>query len=361
MKKIGIMIDGYFVSSGSGINTYVRHLCQTLIKDLGYDVTLFVDTPIEEKVSLNQYNKIGVNIVNANENYRVRTFTASFEENHVARVFKDICQPWVDEHKPVAMISHSYGTALAVRDLEFDGKKCIVTHIGDVMAPDLPDLWDFEDHTVRSFLQSLDNNDIDLVCQTEGIVDNHLKVLKNRDRKSCIVCHEPFHVAIDRQLRPVREGAIVVAGNYKRKRLHDVIDVCAKADIPLTIITGDKTGYGEDLDMYCIKQKVRYNIIEKLANDFVVPQIRSHRIMIHLSDIEVCPYSVIEAMPYVHCLVKKGAPWTHKFYPEYTTRIDLDDIDIVKDAYENYDKYETMDLAEYQKSVNDSWEAYLSS
>lgn len=359
--SIGILCDGYFIGSGSGINTYIRHLSRMFI-EMGYDVHLITDTPIGEKLTSMNYQKMGVHVHPPTQKTynEVRPHTIDFEYDYVANEFLVYAIEFVKEYNPIAMFANSYGTSVAIKNIpNYNGKTGLITHIGDVMSPSFESVWDYQPDVTGAFLSEIDNDDIDLICQTEGVKKTHLRVLKNRT--NAVVCHEPLYVNANFQLRKERNGVIVVAGNYKRKKIHDVIRMCGKAGLPLTIITNrNACDFDDDLDIACIRYGVEFDIIENIANDFVIPHIKSHRLMLHMSDVEVCPYSIIEAMPFIPCVIKKDVPWTDGFYPEYTIKVDIDDIDVLKEAYENYDQYPTIDLVEYQKECKASWVRYLS-
>ena len=353
---VGILVDAFFLGNESGINTFVKHTCR-MFRNNDVETYLLLDGTITDERVEKAYLDMGVKIW-SDQGDLVRYHTKEHDEQAVLPSFERLLVKF-KELGPSLVLANSYVTTQAITAIDMgDCKKATQTHIGDVMSLDHKDKWDFS--TSQDFIDLLNSDKVDLICQTDGVRTKHLEVLDKRTK--AFVCHEAyFESNFTHQLRKVREGAICIAGNYKRKNIEQVIDLCAQAHIPLTILTTCKDSPDRiSLDLYAKQEGCKFNIIEKLGNQFVTSHIKSHKIMIHMADIEVCPYSVIEALPHIPCIIKDDVPWTHNFFKQ-AIKIEKDDYKAVLEVYNNSEKYDTLDLKEYQETAWKQWSTYINS
>jgi hypothetical protein len=138
-----------------------------------------------------------------------------------------------------------------------------------------------------------------------------------------------------------------------------MLELIGKTDYSLTILTGNKVDGYINIEKEAKKVNVKkIKIIENYNNDFIPIISANHKVLLHLSTIEVCPYSVLEAMcNNLQPIINKDVNWGKTFFNE-VEKISPSDVERFKEIVENHKEY----LYSYEDYINKSeqqWKEYI--
>lgn len=82
--------------------------------------------------------------------------------------------------------------------------------------------------------------------------------------------------------------------------------------------------------------------------------------MIQLADIEVFPYSIVESIFHIPCVINGKSKWGQEFLEE-AIKIDPEDysVDSMIDIYNNFESYDRLDYNKYYNDTKYSWSNYI--
>ena len=192
-------------------------------------------------------------------------------------------------------------------------KYCTYTHIGDIMDSDNKEMIDFQDSLVRKYIELLKETDIPLATQTPGVKQRLIDLL---DRDNITVLPEPyFEPSLIYTTKQGTKGVLMIGSNYRRKNYQKMFDVLAITGLPATVVCAQDTDIdGNKLIDMALKSGVNgFRIINNIPNEYIHTVIKSHRCLLHLSEIEVLPYAVLESLQHIPCIINGKAPWSKDF------------------------------------------------
>lgn len=157
----------------------------------------------------------------------------------------------------------------------------------------------------------------------------------------------------------------MIGSNYKRKNFQKMFDILAITGLPCTVVCGvdiDKET-GESLEEMAQKAGVQgVRIIKDLPNEYMHYIINGSKVMLHLSEIEVLPYAILESAPHIPCIINGEAPWA-KDFPIPHIPVNPDDIFEcvmkISEAYGDKFEYPVLDLDVYKTDCEAEWKTVL--
>lgn len=366
MERICIMCDSYYISNSSGVYTFIKH-CVTLFNKMGYVVDFITDRPARKYVC-NTVNSGNVNfhyIKDINIMYRSDYFETDVQYNMVGDMFTRYLEKYMYENKPKLIIANSLSTTRSIYNLidkinDLGIKHIAYTHIGDLLDKNKKHMYDFQEEDVIKYLGLMENKSIHIGTQSDKFIPKIKNILCNDN-----IHHlpEPYYEPSDMiDLGLEKDGVIIISGNYKRKNYKDMLYLVGKMNVPVTILCSNyKNGY-YDIENLIMENNIKvYNIIDNLYNDYVPMMISRHRMLLQLSEIEVFPYSVLEAVHKIPCVINKSSEWGECFVDE-CYKINLKDIDSelenIMNIYHN-DNIKKLNLEEYQKLCYNKWYDFI--
>lgn len=366
-KEILILCDSGFMNNSSGIYTFIKYLSK-LFTDLDYSITLLSEYPCDNLcnfiLNLDNLNiSFPKNIVKSNYEYKRETYNyIEFQENVSIPSYKIGIKEYLENTKPIMIIANSYASTKAMIESDVNCIKLSYTHIGDLLDEKNKDLYDFDDDSTKEYLNLYKNNEIFIGTQTVG-TKNKLEKIINRNT-GIFHLNEPFYILEEiLDFYNEKQGIIIISGNYKRKNYEDMLELVSGTDIPITIICGNPIHGNDNLHELIYKKNIKkYRIIENIDNSFVHNIINQHRLMIHLSNIEIFPYSVLEGLCSVPCIINGNSVWG-EYFLEDCIKLKYSNVNEHKnkliDIYNNYEKYNTFKIGEYIKNTTSMWQNFI--
>lgn len=374
-KEIVIICESYFLNNSSGINTFVRNLiilldkiqCDTDIKS----ITLISDNINNLYFFKNQINDYNINInyyaIDVESKYKMTTNHHNYFMHFNESLDLFLCDI-KDNIKYIFISNSSLTTKLIINRIneikKYNSVFYSYTHIGDIFDLNKKDVHDFKIDEVTEYLKILSSDiskqHITILTQTQCMKNRLYDLTKHPNIN---VIEEPLYLNFDSYLPfPKTEDILVIAGNYKRKRYDKMIRLIKLANKPFKIIVGNKK------KIYDIEQLIKDNnitqefqILEELENSFVYNHICQSKMLLHVSDIEVCPYSVLEAASIIPTVINNNNYWSDSF-KNICEVIDVDDdeifLKVINDIYNN--KISTkFNYIEYVDMFTNKWKNIL--
>lgn len=366
-KRIAFLVDSYYIGEHSGIFTFIRHF-NTMAEELGFHLDLISEIVFDIPHHWDTSNVSFFFMPHFSGEWGKEMYCAMEEQAVRSQTMQLAFEDYLNEYLPSLVVSHSYSATkvLVEKQDELDSRNIpymAYTHIGDIMDPDNTDILDFTDEVVRDFISLLSDHDIPIGTQTASS-KRALKTVLRRDGIS--ILPEPFYTP-EMTYRTVNgtKGVIIVSSNYKRKNFDKMFEALAITGLPVTVVCGSDVNpeNGKTLKQMAMEAGVQqFRIMRNVPNRYITSIISSHRVMLHLSDIEVMPYALLEGSVHIPCIINGVAPWSQDI-PVPHIPVDPNDLmEVVTRLNETYgDTYEYLglDADEYGKDCLKIWKGVL--
>lgn len=255
-------------------------------------------------------------------------------QNKFITCFYDTILENIDDDNNI-FISNSYSSTKVFEKLvkKYPNSKYFAyTHIGDMFFPDKADSYDFNNDINIQFLNTMKSNDfIKILTQTE-CMNNALSRIINRD--DILTIPEPLYMDNVYDIGLKDNSILIVCSNYRRKRFDVMLKYIGMIGKPVKILCHNKEGYYDIPKLMSDNGIKRYSVMENLSNSEISFHILSSVMMLHFSDIEVCPYSILEASSFIPVLINNNSEWS-KSFENICEMVDYNNEDSVVEAIES--------------------------
>ena len=352
MKHLVLIVESFFLNNSSGINTFIKNIC-TL-----YPNNTIVVTDCEEDISdLKIYKKNNIKMIYS-ENMCLASYSRDFYKKVIINNISKL-----DKSLEYVFIANSFMTLeILTLDIFKDFKNyklSYYTHIGDLLEPTKKDLHDFKSDEIYDLLNILKNNNIEILTQTNCVKER----ITNLINKNSIVLSEPVYLnGLDIKLTK-KDTVLIISSNYKRKRFDLMLKLLSKIDCNIKILCDSINGYYDIYQLLKINNILTKNVVilENVNHSQLKQHIISSKCLLHISDIEVCPYSVLEASIYIPSIINNNSIWSEDF-KDISYMIDPNNEDRYKNIMNdilNTDIKTLFNYNEYMKNCKFQWDSYL--
>lgn len=353
MKKVYILCDSTFLNYSSGINTFVVNLFNFIHDNFTKNVYLITD---KHFLNINIYNKlnaeyIDVDNVSMNSDKYLKNYS-----NAIIQHFKN-----KNNIENSIFIANSLSTTMAIDILSniYPKNKYIsYTHIGDLIHNEY-DSYDFPTKEKDEYLNILKKNNNIIVCTQSNNLCNFLKQTYNL--KNVQVAEEISYVNNDLLKFPSlpNNDILIICSNYKRKRLDIMFDAISRTNYNVKLICKNIAGY-YDIKKLINKYKIKVNIIQNIPNDKMIIHIKGSKLLLHISDIEFFPYSVLESSFFIPTLINSDTEWGKLFPNELTYKVNSREPEEIAKKIEKYIKLNNLnDYDVYYNKCIKSWKKII--
>lgn len=359
-KRIAFLIESFFLSNVSGIYTFVKHFSK-MCADHNVRLDLIMDTSygFEAPKELNSdHVSLFASPRMLNDDCEYVAYGLKFEDDVRVKAFTTSLAGYCEEFDPIMVVSHSYATTKVLKALKTKSRKVAYTHIGDIMDANNTELLDFSSDLTRAYIELLSTLDFEIGTQTTSSKEA-LEALMPEAKVTLLP--EPFYVPkVVYQTADKRKGILIISSNYDRKRFDKMFEIIAITGLPVTVCAG-YTGEGEhELEAMAKAAGVQgFRLLKNVPNDYLTGIIRQHKVLLHLSEIEVMPYAILEASVHIPCVVNGNAKWAQGDLPCPVTKVDIEDIfDCVMkitEAYGDSFEYRGLDVDAYSQNAEKVW------
>lgn len=309
-----LLCSSCMLYENSGIYTFIKNTIN-LFSKIGGEILLYTDA---------------TNVISEANIIRDREHLISICENNI-------------------IISNDYASLKWIKDVLHIAKSCYYyTHIGD-MFHDKLDFYDFEYAETMEAIDIIKNNKINILCQTYQIKEYLQTVFNNT--AICVAGEPLIEMNDDIFVSKFENTALCIMSNLKRKRIDDVIRICKYLNYSLILITSSNSGY-YNINKIAKDASVDVKIFTNVDNSYMPLYYSMSTFLIHFSEIEVLPYSVMEALKYIPVFINNDAYWTNFISDEYVHKIDKNDF---KYILENVDKFKNFDYNKYMEETKKQW------
>ncbi len=347
MSKIVLLIESFFLNNSSGINTFIKNMC------IMFPDNIIIVTDCEESIrDLSWYKKHNIQII-----YNSGSMDDYSEENYKKQIISNLYK--LDKTCNYIMIANSFITLSILNEYNLDEFKyktlCYYTHIGDILDPDKKDIHDFKDINISKIFEYLKNENINILTQTNCVKKRLLKLLN----KDSIVLPEPLYVDGLDIFKKNNKTVLIIASNYKRKRFDLMLKLLSNIDCNIKILCDSITGYYDIYHLLKTNNISTKNIVilENINHAQLKQHIIGSKCLLHISDIEVCPYSVLEASIYIPTIINNNNVWS-KDFNNISYMIDpnneKESISIINNIL-NTDVKTLFNYEEYKSNSKDKW------
>lgn len=240
--------------------------------------------------------------------------------------------------------THSYEALRACLEA---GRQCYNQHhYGDIIVPhsyvrymDIHHMYSLDQWRQMMGVDSLVTN----IAQSEGIKYWGDKICGGKH----VVAYEPFELeqpTQDELDAACESDVIIISGFYKRKQIPEMLEALKGSGLRVVVFSTEKV---------LPPPGVHCRSFVKRPRTEVLAHIMKSKCLLHLSYIEIMPYALLEATPYIPAIVS-DVPYTKDFVtPIIKADLDKDNIQkLVKDVIAK--PHTPFDIEQYKaKSVND--------
>ena len=247
------------------------------------------------------------------------------------------------------VIANDYISLMWVKDVVSIAKSCYYyTHIGDMFHNNV-EFYDFEQSETDEAIEIIKSKKIKILCQTSQIKNGLITMFEDAD---IYVAGEPLiEMNNDITIPKIKNTALCIMSNLKRKRIDDVVKLCEKLNYNLILITSGQHGY-YDLNNMIKNSRIEIKVFSNIDNIYMPLYYSMCDFLIHFSEIEVLPYSIMEALKYIPVFINNDAYWSNFISDEYVHKIDKNDFQYILN---NLDKFKNFDYNKYVEETKKQW------
>lgn len=349
--NVYILCDSTFLNNSSGINTFVVNLYNLLISR--YNVYVVTDKCFLNADLYIKYNMMYVDLKNIfmdDKNYI----------NYYSNKLSDYILNNINHNDKNIFVANSLATLKTldiISNTFVNSKFLLYTHIGDLLC-DNTDYYDFPKEDMENMIKIVSQNKKIVVGTQSYRLANFLSSIFEK----VITLYEPIiQYNTFSKINVQFDNILVICSNYKRKRLDLVIRYAGELGIPLKILCTKRNGY-YNLQQLANKYKTKLQIFENIPNKDILFHIKTSRILIHFSEIEFFPYSILECASYIPCLINSNTIWG-KLFPDFVDKVSLDDTNdnIKKRIIEVFNCGKPqLDIKDYMNKCEEQWVNFIS-
>lgn len=368
-NRVAILVESHFFANNSGIYTFIIHLIK-LFKDLGINADIITDLITGKIITDLKHDNVTVFLTNIQDYDEDRKFMLTVGEDSNIKLIKDL-KEYLHTHNPKCIFSNGFNsTNLLVKNLDYIRDKNIqfftYTHIGDILALDLSESFlDFTKQEVIDHVKLLRENNIPVATQTEGLKEQVKTILPDN---RIDVLPEPFYSTGKRYTYTTEDesyGVLAISSLSPRKNIDLLLEIIGVTGLPLTLSTKvkDKAQEKEIYDKAANYGVQKFIILNNVPNEYISCVIRRHRCLVHLSVIEMLPYSILEALPHIPCIINGNANWSKNFKFKEAIKVNPDNlgetVSTILKTYGDHYLVPKIDENDYIKESLAAWGEYL--
>lgn len=343
-----ILCDSTFLNNSSGINTFVRHLYANRTNK--HDAKIITDGVFINK---NEYNDCNMDYINMD-------FMSMDEIGYTDKYSQIMTQHILDNYdcnKEIIFVANSLATTKVLNNISskfINAKFITYTHIGDLLHDDITN-YDFPEKDKQEYIKIVnENSKIFFGTQSENLKNYINTITPNK----VLTLPEPI-LGIDKSVLDLQfDNILIICSNYKRKRLDQMLNIAGKIGKPTKIILGKIDGYYDIIEL-AKKYKVKIQILQNIPNKEIMFHVKNSKVLLHISETEFFPYSILEAAFHIPCIINSDTKWGELFpenmcfkinnrnYDEYVDTIKL----LYKNDYINKPNYHS-----YMLECDNSWD-----
>ena len=361
--KIVLMCSNDLLNNNGGINTFFRHffsmsnflkLDVTLVTDICRDDFSFSDDDLKKIICGLPYNfnESEAEYACPNDEYTYRNIQAD-------RLTKLILNHF-DVNEEYIFISNCHVSTEALNNLVYKYSKSkfiSYTHIGDLFHED-EDSYDFDNKFVEKYIKTISTNAKIINCTQ---LEDFIPIVNSKTgRNDTVFANEPFYDSEPELFfdNDFKSGIIIICANYKRKRLDKMIEILSHLDEPVKIITTALEHGYYDINRLLSKYKVQGIVLENVPNKDILLHVKMSKLLLHVADIEVCPYSIIESSSILPVAVNGDANWS-KAMSNFVYYISEDPVVAAKEIKELLKAAPKNDYKKYVQEFENQWKNIL--
>lgn len=351
-KNVYILVDAGFLNNSSGINTFVKHVINMFINELNVNIKLITD---DKNIILSNDCYCNIDIITCEKFMQTLTMNTPlgnqrFISEKIKKAVLDNIYPDVEN----IFIANSYSTTLTLINIMNIYKKSrfiTYTHIGDIFSPELENSFDFSSEITNAYLELLKNNEkLEIFTQSEIMKKQLFKVLKSENLNIEVVTM-PIFVDFSYDDFDKYNDIIIICSNYKRKRFDKMFKFLEGTELKVKILMHDTKGY-YNIEELCKQYKINVDIYKDIPNEYVQLHICSSKMLLHFSDIEVYPFSILESSFFIPVVIN-NAEWCKSFEEiailvDYDTNYNKIVSELETKPTNNYKKYKSKFLRDWK-------------
>lgn len=383
-KEVVLFVDSHFLNNSSGINTFIKNLIFAIDKINSiqniykYNINLLSDDREKLVWFKNMIKECHLETdviyhdIDCKTIYKDDPINVLKVEKHLEYSFYKFMPKICDTTKRYIFIANSYNTTKILYENLYSifDSMCYpelysYTHIGDIFDMDKKIVHDYNEDEVVKYIDLFSNEEvkkhIKILTQTNCMKDQLIKITNNTNIE---VVPEPLFIDMSQLIIEdfKTDDVLIIAGNYKRKRYDKMIKLLKLVDKPFKILVGKKK-LSYDLDELILQNEITqpYEILEDLDNELIINHIMMSKMLLHIADIEVCPYSVLESASFIPVIVDNNNIWSQSL-KDIVYLINTEDEELFKhtinEIYNN--KLNTkFNLNDYQNEFINKWISIL--
>ena len=332
--KIIMICKNNFLLNNSGINTFITHM-ETMCNKLNIKYEIITENYVEK---INHENILYVNSFN---NCVELLYERYKDENNV----------YITDGLDTLQLVDKLSIVLS------QGTFIYYTHIGDIIHDD-PDNYDFSIEEKEITLNILENNNNIIIGTQSEELKSHLLNIFSKEKVICLP--EPLYI-----IKPEIDNLKIydvcsIMNNTKRKKIKKVVDLCEKLNISLNLITSGFLGY-LDIKKLLNTTQCKMNLLEKVPNKNIPSCVALSKLLIHFSDVEVFPYSILETASIVPVIINNNSLWGQLFPDNLVYKVDYNNEEECKKLINNLliNPIPKMDLLDYQNKCENIWKQFI--
>lgn len=353
--NVVVICESNFLNNSSGINTFINHLT-TMLEKFNLNTYLVV-SDLHNFEDIYTYKEKNITILSDSEyDSCLNVQTLDQQDKYIESFFKTIRKNIPNDNN--IFISNSYSSTKVFEKLvDFypKSKFYAYTHVGDIFSPTKEDLYDFSEDMNTEYLKTLRDNDfIKILTQTDCMNDRLSYII---DRDDILTIPEPLYIDDVYDIGMRDDNILIVCSNYKRKRFDLMLKYVGLSGKPVKILCYKEDGYYDIKELLLKNNIKKYIIIENINNKNVSFHTLMSKMLLHFSEIEVCPYSILEASSIIPSVINSNAQWT-KSFSKISEMVDYDNeknvLDAIGKIYSN-EITKKFNLEKYQYTFENTW------
>lgn len=232
------------------------------------------------------------------------------------------------------------------------GKFIYYTHIGDLIHNDIK-YYDFPvEYKLKTIEIINNNNNILIGTQSEQL---QRKLYDTFSKEKVVWLPEPIYINKP-EINLKIYDTISILSNSPRKQIPKVIDFCKENDLSLNFVTTGFQGGYELIPLINSYNKI--NVLTNIPNNNIIDCISLAKTMIHFSEIEVFPYSILESASIIPVIINSDTEWGQLFPDELVYKVNPNNKEECKELLSKT-LIPKMNLNKYQQNCEQIWIQFL--
>lgn len=156
-------------------------------------------------------------------------------------------------------------------------------------------------------IQYIINNNVNILTQSEEL--KRLMLKKYDTINEIHVLPQPYIIRNNDDTM-INRDVLIISSDEERKNYDIMLEALSKTDYSITILCNQSTHIRKYLEKHNVRN---FRIFENYPNSRITQMIKGHKLLLHMSKLEVYPYSILESLFFIPVVLNCETEWAGSF------------------------------------------------